>query len=222
MTRVLREQGLSLVEASIVLMVVSILTAVAAPSASRLLDRARFDRAVEDTNAIKTALVAWDDDLGSYGGFNVDGGSSSSDPVEMAVTDGDTPIEVSFEGDERWIHPVSSPTPDPGFLIVDFFENHMALNNPFGGAATDAYPLGGGNTWRGAYMNSPFDPDPWGNRYASNIAWLQAPGDTRNDVIVLSAGPDEQIDTGFEVDGTVPGDDDVIAVVARDRNTYLP
>ena len=33
MARVLREQGLSLVEASIVLMVVSILTAVAAPSA---------------------------------------------------------------------------------------------------------------------------------------------------------------------------------------------
>ena len=34
------------------------------------------------------------------------------------------------------------------------------------------------------------------------------------DVFVLSAGPDEEIDTAYAVDGVVPGDDDLIRVVS--------
>jgi prepilin-type N-terminal cleavage/methylation domain-containing protein len=213
--------GFSLVEVSIVLMVVAILTAVAAPSASRTLDRARVVRAVGDAEAIKTAMINFGDDLNSYQGFNIDGSSSSGDQVEMAVSDGDTPIEVSFDGDERWICPVAV-VPDPGCDVTDFLENHLILNNPYGGSNVDAYPLAGGNTWRGAYLNGPVDPDPWGNRYAVNVRYLQAPSETKNDVIVLSAGPDEQIDTQYEKDGIFPGDDDIIVVINRHKGTPVP
>jgi type II secretory pathway pseudopilin PulG len=213
--------GMSLVEVSIVLMAVAILTAVAAPAASRTLDRARVARALADAEALKEAMVLWGADLGSYGGFVTDGTASNNPPVELAVTDGDTPVEVSFDGDEQWISPVAL-TPDPGFVITDFIENHLVLNNPFGGAATDAYPLVGGNSWRGAYMDTPLDADPWGNRYGINVKFLKAPSNTKNDVIVLSAGPDEQIDTAFQVDGIFPGDDDIVVMIARNRNLYVP
>jgi type II secretory pathway pseudopilin PulG len=213
--------GISLVEVSIVLMAVAILTAVAAPAASRTLDRARVSRALADAEALKEAMVLWKADLGSYTGFVVDGTAANNTPVELAVTDGDTPIEVSFDGDEKWISPVAL-TPDPGFVITDFIENHLILNNPFGGANADAYPLAGGNSWHGAYMNGPLDPDPWGNRYAMNVKFLKAPSNTKNDVIVLSAGPDEQIDTAYQVDGIFPGDDDIVVMIARNRNLYVP
>ena len=214
-------RGITLVEATIVLAVVAIVTALAAPSASRTLDRAREARAIGDAEAIKTAMINFGDDLNSYRGFNIDGSSSSGDQVEMAVSDGDTPIEVSFDGDERWICPVAV-TPDPACDVTDFLENHLVLNNPFAGSNLDAYPLSGGNTWRGAYLNAPVDPDPWGNRYAVNVRYLQAPSETKNDVIVLSAGPDEQIDTAYEKDGIFPGDDDIIVVINRNKATPVP
>jgi hypothetical protein len=84
-------------------------------------------------------------------------------------------------------------------------------------------------------MTGPVDPDPWGNRYAVNVAFLD-PSPTavlggitatlavgsaigvldypRMDVFVLSAGPDEEIDTKSAQDGVVPGDDDFVYVVS--------
>ena len=79
------------------------------------------------------------------------------------------------------------------------------------------------SNWRGAYISAPVDPDPWGNRYAVNVQWLQGTSTERkNDVIVLSTGPDEQIDTAFEADGITPGDDDIIVVVRRDIGLTTP
>ena len=82
--------------------------------------------------------------------------------------------------------------------------------------------------WRGPYITAPIDPDPWGNRYGVNCEFLDPQADSENthaaksetdgidscgwenDVVVLSAGPDEEIDTGFAVDGLTPGDDDIL------------
>jgi len=84
-----------------------------------------------------------------------------------------------------------------------------------------AYTTGGGAPWRGAYISAPIDSDPWGNRYAVNVLYLRT-APTSNDVFVLSAGPDEEIDTAFTVNGVVPGDDDIIAVIRRDPGRTVP
>jgi len=55
-----------------------------------------------------------------------------------------------------------------------------------------------------------------------NPRYLRGPFDTRFDTFVLSAGPDEQIDTAFERDGIVPGDDDIVVVINRDLDLQLP
>lgn len=210
------EAGITLIEITIVLTVLAVISAVAAPTASRTLDRARVTRALGDQAGIRTAILAFANELPGYQGFNIDGTSPSATPVNMLVSDGDTPREASATGDARWDDPVDNATG-----LVDFLERHLVTNNPRGNAAF-AYPISGGNQWRGAYLTSPIDPDPWGNRYAVNTKYLQTPANTKMDTFVLSAGPDEQIDTAFEKDGITPGDDDLITVVRRDRNLSVP
>jgi len=102
---------------------------------------------------------------------------------------------------------------------VSFLENHLVLNSSLGGAGSYSTAATG---WKGAYINAPVDPDPWGNRYAVNTAYLAA--STANDVIVMSAGPDEEIDTQYvwTTGGAYPGDDDIITVIRRDSALGVP
>jgi type II secretory pathway pseudopilin PulG len=205
------EGGVTLVEATIVLAVAAILSAAAAPIASRTLDRARIARAVEDTQAIKTAITNMINEI-SFTPFTVTGANGGA-TVEMLVSDGDIP--ASAIGATTWDDPVN-----PAAAVqVDFLERHLVTNTP-GGAG--AYSTGGrgGGAWRGAYINAPVDPDPWGNRYAVNVNYLRTA--TMNDVFVLSTGPDEEIDTGFTQNGAVPGEDDIIAIVQRDPGLTVP
>ncbi len=68
--------------------------------------------------------------------------------------------------------------------------------------------------WRGPYLDA-VRPDPWGNRYMANVLFLTTPQGEDSagfirPVIVLSAGPDEEVDTAFSsVGGFMLGDDDI-------------
>jgi hypothetical protein len=118
--------------------------------------------------------------------------------MSLVFSDGDIPnagLSADWQG-------VVTP-PDIGFL-----EEHLVLNSFNGGAD---YPVTGGNAWRGAYLNAPVDPDPWGNRYGVNAEWLGAPGP--NDTVVYSAGPDEAVDTQDTGNGLTPVNDDIIVLV---------
>ena len=57
---------------------------------------------------------------------------------------------------------------------------------------------------------APVDSDPWGNRFAVNVQYL---GPSLNDVVVLSAGINEIIETDFTGNPLVVGGDDVLVVV---------
>lgn len=224
MVRCARESGITLIEATIVLMVIAILAAAAAPVTARALDRARLARAVTDLQALKVAMTNFfaPTDLSVYTGFT-NNGLAAGTTITMLVGDGDAPTENSLGGDDngalagavmRWDDPVSAGAP-----IIDYFERHLVLNTPIGGGA---YPTAGaGTTWRGTYINAPVDPDPWGNRYMANTKWLRdAPLTT--DTFLLSVGPDEEIDTPFQKNGITPGDDDLIVVFRRDATGTTP
>lgn len=246
--------GMSLVEATIILATLSVLTAVLAPQAATYVDTARQARAREDAKVIGDAINTFIGDNGEVQ-FLVNGsnGTASQPPtrpdanrVNLLVSDGDIPtLAAAVAGDTLWTTAVNGTT-------VDTLSNHLTENVP-GEAAGSRYrnpsdivvAAPGGNNidfargessgmnapyaWRGAYLQSPVDPDPWGNRYAVNVAYLDPSptgavtgvttgfvvGDLpRLDVFVLSAGPDEEIDTQFDQDGAVPGDDDFIYIVS--------
>jgi type II secretory pathway pseudopilin PulG len=219
-TRRLRSaRGVSLIEATIVLGVIAVLSGVAAPSVSRTLAQGRLARATSDVAAIRTAIHSFITD-NSFVPFTSNGANAGGDDLEMLVSDGDIPTlstAVSALGGNNvaWDDAVNCCA---GAIDVDMLEDNLVTNVTPTGAS---YAIGA-TGWRGAYINAPVDPDPWGNRYAVNVAYLRTA--TTNDVFVLSAGPDEEVDTQFvfTTGGAFPGDDDIMNVVRRDAGLVVP
>lgn len=202
------ERGVTLIEATIVLMAGSILVLAMAPAASRTLDSARLTRAQEDIDAIALAVHNFVTECCS--GFEpfTTTGLTGGTTVEMLVGDGDTPRTTAGAGAAEWDDPVDIDGPG---IVTDFLERHLVTNvTHTGGSYASGTP-----GWRGAYLNGPVDPDPWGNRYAVNVRYLRT-APTTNDVFVLSTGPDEVIQTEFAVNGAKPGEDDLTSVIRRD------
>lgn len=248
------ERGVTLVEAAVILAVASILAAIAAPSINGYIEQARQARARADESTIGGAIQDFITDTAEHM-FLVNGsdGTDSQPPthsdsqrVNLLVSDGDIPsLATSVSGESFWTQAVNGTT-------VDTLSNHLVENNPGestanryrtpsdiivsspGGnnidfARSESSGFNAPNAWRGPYLRSPVDPDPWGNRYAVNVAFLKTSTSTavanitagftttdypRLDVFVLSAGPDEEIDTKSAQDGAVPGDDDFIYLVS--------
>ena len=202
---------MSLVEATLVLVVTFILVAVAVPTASRTLDTARLTRAQTDADAIAAAVHNFITEFQpNFMPFTSNGAVGGATMV-MLVSDGDIPREVAAGASASWTTPVGAAA------AVDFLERHLVTNTPVGGGS---YTTAGANPWRGAYISAPVDPDPWGNRYAVNTQFLRLT--TTNDTFVLSVGPDEQVDSAFAVNGASPGDDDIISVIRRDPGLTVP
>lgn len=205
------QRGFSLIEATIVLAVIAVLTGAAAPSVSRTLAQGRLARANTDVQAIRTAIHNMVTEHTLFVPFTSTG-LTGGDAIEVLVSDGDIPLTAI--GGTNWDDPVACCA---GAVDVAFLEAHLVNNTGLGAAGTYSVAAGG---WRGAYINAPIDPDPWGNRYAVNTEYLKAT--TTNDVFVLSAGPDEEIDTAYTFNGARPGDDDIIAIIRRDVGLVVP
>ena len=222
----------SLIELTIILICLSILCAILAPVIGRYVRKAKMVRCREDVQALGCAVWGFISDSGNSC-FLRDGSAppSPGNTVWLAVSDGDVPELGAPPADARWAAPVD-------LAGVDFLEYHLSTNRP-GNDPAHHYPTprdlnGGGSpmfanpgargingefAWRGPYMTAPIDPDPWGNRYAVNSLNLCASDadgiGIDGDCVVLSAGPDEAVETDFE--GQRAGDDVVYVLSANSR-----
>jgi hypothetical protein len=178
---------------------------------SRTLAQGRLARAQNDVQAIRIAVHNVVTEHTLFVPFTSTG-AVDGDAIELLVSDGDAPFTAI--GATNWDNPVACCA---GAVDVAFLEGHLVTNTALGAAGSYSVAAGG---WRGAYINAPVDPDPWGNRYAVNSEYLKTI--TTNDVFVLSAGPDEEIDTAFTFNGARPGDDDIIAIIRRDDGLVVP
>lgn len=243
------EDGFTLVEVSIILTVLTVLSMILLPGIGNYLRDARLARARGDLAAIAAAIDRFLEDTGEqafrcYGnGKRETTGSSAFDPsspdpwyvVGMLVSDGDTPDAGAPDDVWRWREAVDGH-------VVDTMANHLVQNTPgndrsaryrtpedlFTRASSDQFAfqtqvgMNARFAWRGPYLTAPVRSDPWGNRYAVNVTYLDPGSDSSEwnrhgwiqDVFVLSAGPDEEVDTPFEIDGVTPGDDDLILVLS--------
>ena len=250
------ERGVSLIEAAVILGVVAVLAAILAPGVNGYVEETRRARVLGDLEVIGTAIQTFIEDNGEHQFLSAGKGFFAEEPpdrddtfrVNLLVSDGDIPVYQTALGatESFWTQVVNLTT-------VDTLANHLTQNTPAGDEfvgyrnPNDIAIAGTGSTldflrlessgfnapfaWRGAYLRAPVDPDPWGNRYAVNVAFLD-PAPTgalanvstafqadagaypRLDVFVLSAGADEEIDTLSAQDGAVPGDDDFIFMVS--------
>ena len=203
MTTLRAQRGLTLIEVTLMLTVSTALVAALLPTMTATVRHGEFARAMADMTAITNqVLQAYAVDMGQIPTIN---GSPAGTLVEILVSDGDIPSEVSVTGSAEWQRPV-----DNAGGLVDFLERHLVTNNPRGNPA-NAYVTTDGTPWRGAYLTAPIDPDPWGNRYAINSEWAVGGAE---DVVIYSAGPDEQIDSPYAADGLTAGDDDLVLLIA--------
>lgn len=223
------ERGLSLVEATIILMVLAILTSVLTPSMGDYINEARHTKVKEDVEELGMGIMRLLRDIGKpflqrTAGSNFE----HENRVDLLVSEGNTPSKTSGTG-------VAAST--TGYLI----ENAVEWDDPIGdevehasdhlvdndnGYTAPSFPaLGGpkaGLGWRGAYISNSTGPDPWGNRYGCNTVFLNPGSDvtssthkgTNHDVFCLSAGADGNVDTDMESTNSaaVVGGDDILYV----------
>jgi type II secretory pathway pseudopilin PulG len=200
--RLLASRGITMFEVVLMLTATSALAAALMPTLTATIEHAETTAATTAMTDIQGQVLQMLNDV-NFNSFTITG-TSGGTHVEILVSDGDIPQEVSGTGSAEWQRPVDNATG-----LVDFIERHLVTNNPRGNVAND-YPTAGGNRWRGAYLTSPVDPDPWGNRYAVNVEFLTGGS---QDVVVFSSGPDEQIDSLYSQNGLTAGDDDLIVLV---------
>ncbi len=193
---------MTLIEVAILLIATLAMVAALAPSISATIRRAETVQALAVMGNIDNAIG---DSLGdmSYTYFTWDGAKNTlATKVQLIVGDGDTPRDVSATGSATWQQAENDTT-------VDFLEHHLILNLP--GGVNVYNPPGAATEWRGAYLNGPMAPDPWGNRYMVNVQFLGPPA---QDVVVYSAGPDEEIDSAYSAldFNVIPVDDDLFII----------
>jgi type II secretory pathway pseudopilin PulG len=237
------ERGMSLVEATIILMTLSILTAVLAPSINDYVQDARDVKAKEDVEALGTAVMREFRDVGAgclKKGASV--GCSLTNRADLLYSDGTNPTvdtgrapdfspsgTVTHDAALNWLGASNAIT------VTDTFKNQLVLNNPQYSAPTFG-TAGIASGWRGAYLTAPIGPDPWGHSYQANTVFLgvayafgvaggnadggtgegQAYGGWSKDVMVISAGRNGTLETPIaNADGaTAVGGDDVVYVVS--------
>ena len=192
------ERGVTLFEVALMLTVTLALAAALAPTISATLRDARSTRATTDMEAIRDAINNYKAD--GFTRFTDNGTQTVARSMGFLVGDGDIPAAGL----------VANWTSDTSLTSVDFLEEHLVLNSFNGG---EDYSTTGAPLWRGAYLNAPVDPDPWGNRYAVNTQYLGGGAGGTNDVVVYSAGPDEISDTTSVGNPLTAVNDDLIVLV---------
>ena len=194
-----RQHGLSLTEVTIMLSVLSVMTAVLSPSIGNYVEDARHVKASDDVQVIASTFARFAFDVTRDPGLK--GGWASAD---LLVGPGDTPT-AGNGGDAAWTAAI-------GGSQVSRLEDHLLLNTPgYPGRVSGPRYVAAG--WRGAYLSG-LTPDPWGYRYAINVKTMAG---GQADTLVLSPGPNGLVETDFDADGLRPGGDDIIAVISGGR-----
>jgi type II secretory pathway pseudopilin PulG len=237
------ETGMSLVEATIILMVLALLTAVIAPSAGDYIEEARNTKAKGDVEAIGTGIVRLVRDTGlpclSKNGVSC----SKANKIELLMTGSSTTANLptadaaAFTTSANFASAASLNWAGGANAVAaanrDVADNHLVTNAPVGGGTyTAAGFTGGGGPkfgigWRGAYLTGPIDTDPWGYAYQVNTVFSGVATDATAgtgegalsggwsaDLKVISAGSNGNIQTLFgSANGEVAAGDDVVYTI---------
>jgi len=200
-------RGLTLVEMTLILSVIAILSTVLIPTIMAQITQARILRARDDVHQLGNAIERFYTDTGflPQSTDSIDGGPGTS-YIDLLITDGSIPALPASS---------ASDVMDWTNGKTDFFANHLVNNVPGYALKTESDIPG----WNGPYLANFPEPDPWGNRYMCNILFLdprpgvvKENGTPKNAVFVLSAGPDGIIETTYEqlVTNVAYGGDDIV------------
>jgi hypothetical protein len=178
-------------EVTTILTAVTILSGVAAPAVTTYLEDAKLVRARGDVRTVAISLVRLMSDVGPE--RNREDGWAAYDLLTGA---GLIPAANTASA-RNWASGAK----------VGSLDDHLITNAP-------GYPVRQPRSqfgWRGAYIQDPVAADPWGQRYAVNVAAMRS---AAFDTVALSAGPDGIVESAFERDGLPTAGDDIVAMVS--------
>ncbi len=209
-----KQQGFTLVEVTIILLVLVILSTIMLPQLGNYNRLARFVKAREDVGAICASMKKMLDEV-MLGAVYEDPRPNGNNvqPIGLLLGPGSTPLSGSegngnsgIAGDGgHWRHNFGATfqvkTDDNAATVtfkVDRLEHHLQENQPMNGAALseryknaldnpERWAAGAFFGWRGPYLDE-LTADPWGNRYMVNSFALHKPASSQaNDTIFSSA-----------------------------------
>jgi len=231
------QKGLSLIEVTIMLLVLMLLTGVLAPSIFDFVRDAQWVKVKEDCEAIAVSIARLQRDVGCV---VKDAGGSVATQLGNCLEDSWSAqhIPVVLRGDGIFVgsEHVNAGTASTfgGFGAVnwdsanyDMLAEQLITNSSASGPgpnypyppAGSAWPVGPAFNigWRGAYLSTSIGPDPYGTPYLVNSAFLNVPkGGTRHnyDAFCISAGPNRYFETAFKQLGAAPAADDFITIIS--------
>jgi hypothetical protein len=241
-TRLSNTRGLSLIEVTIMLLVLMLLTGVLAPSIMDYVKDAQWVKVKEDCEAIGVSVVRLTRDIGPCLKFDGTGRCTTANRVDILYSDGPDVTAADLTDDATtsfnsagniaasmtWSNDTDRgdsmerqfTTNDANYLSPANFGNYNAVGPMFG--------LG----WRGAYLSAPIGPDPWGHRYLVNSVFLSVANNARpgtgegqrsggwsNDSFCISAGPNGLLQTalgGNAAYGVSRRGDDFLFIISGD------
>jgi hypothetical protein len=182
--RLTAAHGLSLVEVTIMLFVLMLLTGVLAPSIMDFVRDAQWVKVKEDCEAIGVSVARLARDVGPCLKFNGTGACTKANRVDILYSDGPdvTPADMAGDATANFYGGAATAT-DLNWHKDDSRGDSMEHQFVDNGAGPD-YPAPGdlnnsgtpgpsfGLGWRGAYLSPPIGPDPWGHRYLVNSVFL--------------------------------------------------
>jgi len=205
-------RGLSLIEVTVMLVVLMALAGALVPVVGDSIGSARVVRARNDLSQLAVALANFQRDVGPL----VFDGSRLRQPqtlnslqsVDVLVSDGALPgiaemVPVATLGPGLFLDPsiatgsgaLSGWVTDPA---TDRCDLHLRIN----GRNYVESQTGPSNGWNGPYIGKPLGADPWGHAYLINTGFLRGLPPrggrcTNCAVYAISAGPNGVVDTPF-------------------------
>ena len=200
-TKLMNARGLSLVEVTIMLLVLMLLTGVLAPSIFDFVKDAQGVKVKEDCEAIGVSVARLARDVGPCLKFDGTGACTKTNRVDVLYSDGPdvTPADMAGDATANFYGGAATAT-DLNWHKDDSRGDsmeHQFVDNGTGPNYPSPADLNSANTpgpsfglgWRGAYLSPPIGPDPWGHRYLVNSVFLAMAVDAGTGSAAASASP---------------------------------
>ena len=185
-------RGFSVTEVTTILTALTILSGVAAPAVTNYIEDAKLVRARGDVRTIAISLVRLIHDVGPER-TRQDGWAT----YDLLVGQGLVPATAAAS--RKWAVPAGAN--------VGRLDDQLITNTAEYSVRQGRSPFG----WRGAYIQDPVAADPWGQRYAVNVAAMKS---AAFDTVALSAGANGMVESAFERDGLPTAGDDIASMVS--------
>ena len=201
--------GFTLVEVVVVLGVILLLAGIAVPLVNGYIEDSQRARARSEVKMLGAAVMSMYKDLHIVPARNSAG---TDNTLRVLGTGPSVPTTNPFLNNSSWNSWFMSGS------YGDTFDNQLINNTPQG-TASAAFTTSGEFRWRGPYLADNASLDPWGRPYLLMVRSFYDTNATNwKKVIILSAGPDGQVDTSPSCSATTDITDDDIGFVLSQRS----